>query len=100
MNLEIKEENGVYTGTLTGWIDTAIATELKEAMKPLMDNADKTICLDCSGLEYICSLGLRHLLTLRKESASKGGKLKLTKITDEFRGILTMTGFIKLFDIE
>jgi anti-anti-sigma factor len=99
MNIEIKEQNGSYIGILTGWIDTAAATQFINDMKPLMDNADKPIELDCSGLEYICSLGLRGLLQLKKTSAAKGGSLILTHIGGEVQKILTMTGFIKLFDI-
>ena len=78
MNIEIIEKNGSYFGTLTGWIDTAVATQF---------------------IEDICSLGLRGLLQLKKESAAKGGKLVLTHVEGEVLKILTMTGFIKLFDI-
>ena len=99
MNIEIIEKNGTFIGKLAGWIDTAVATQFLEDMKPLMDHANKNIELDCAQLEYICSLGLRGLLQLKKESAAKGGALVLTHVGGEFQKILTMTGFIKLFDI-
>jgi len=99
MNIEIKEQNGSFIGILSGWIDTAVATQFLEDMKPLMDHADKSIELNCAQLEYICSLGLRGLLQLKKESAAKGGALILTHVEGEIQKILTMTGFIKLFDI-
>ena len=99
MNIEIKEQNGSFIGILSGWIDTAVATQFLEDMKPLMDHADKSIELNCAQLEYICSLGLRGLLQLKKESESKGGTLILTHVEGEIQKILTMTGFIKLFDI-
>jgi anti-anti-sigma factor len=51
-------------------------------------------------LEYICSLALRGLLKLKKLSAAKGGSLVLMNVTGEVQKILTMTGFIKLFDIK
>jgi anti-sigma B factor antagonist len=99
MNIEIKEMNGSYLGILTGWIDTAVATQFLEDLKPLMNKADKSIELNCAQLDYICSLGLRGLLQLKKESAAKGGRLVLTHVDGEVLKILTMTGFIKLFDI-
>ena len=99
MNIDIKEQNGSYTGILTGWIDTAEASQFLEDLKPLMDNADKSIELDCSRLEYICSLGLRGLLQLKKESAAKGGTMVLTHVEGEVEKILRLTGFNKLFDI-
>jgi anti-sigma B factor antagonist len=99
MNIEIKEENGVYTGILSGWLDTNVASEFLEDLKPLEAQAGRSIILDCAALEYICSLGLRGLLKLKKESAAKGGSLVLTNVNDEIRKILTLTGFIKLFNI-
>lgn len=70
-----------------------------EDIQPLMDHADKPIEIDCSELEYICSLGLRGLLKLNKESTVKGGSLLLSNVNGEIQKILTMTGFIKLFRI-
>lgn len=99
MNIEIKERNGSFLGILTGWIDTAVATQFLEDLKPLMNRADKHIELDCGQLEYICSLGLRGLLQLKKESAAKGGSLVLTNVEGEVLKILKMTGFYNLFDI-
>jgi anti-anti-sigma factor len=99
MNIEIKEQNGSYLGILSGWIDTAEATQFLEDMKPLMANAHKSIELDCAKLEYICSLGLRGLLQLKKESAAKGGSVVLTHVEGEVQAILKLTGFNKLLDI-
>ena len=99
MNIEIKEQNGSYIGILTGWIDTAEASQFLEDLKPLMANANKSIELDCAKLEYICSLGLRGLLQLKKEAVAKGGSLILTHVEGEVQKILKLTGFNKLFDI-
>ena len=99
MNIEIKELNGSYYGTLNGWIDTAVATQFLEDLKPLMNNANKSIVIDCEKLEYICSLGLRGLLKLKQETVAKGGNLVLNHVDGEVLKILKMTGFLKLFDI-
>ena len=64
-----------------------------------MANANKRIELDCAKLEYICSLGLRGLLQLKKESAAKGGSMILTHVEGEVQKILTLTGFNRLLDI-
>ena len=100
MNIEIKEQNGTYVGTLSGWLDTNEASQFAEDIKVLEENIDKPIVLDCKNLEYICSLALRSLLKLKKMSAAKGGSLVLKNVAGEVQNILTMTGFIKLFDFE
>jgi anti-anti-sigma factor len=99
MKIDIKEENGVLTGTLEGWLDTNVAAQFNEDIKPLMEQADKKIVLNCEGLQYISSSGLRAFLALRKESAARGGKIVITNINDEIRKVFTMTGFFNLFDI-
>jgi len=100
MNIEIREENGTFLVLLSGWIDTNAASEFTENLNSLMPKASSRIVIDCKELEYICSLGLRSLLTLKKESAAKGGTLILRHVGGEFQKILTMTGFVKLFDFE
>ena len=99
MNIEIKEQLGSYIGILYGWIDTAEASQFLEDLNPLMTNADRSIELDCAKLEYICSLGLRGLLKLQKESAARGGSLILTHVDGEVLKILRLTGFDRLLDI-
>ncbi len=100
MKTQINEQNGTYVVTLTGWLDTNEASQFLEDVKPLEDNIEKYIVIDCKDLEYICSLALRGLLKLKKMSAAKGGTLILKNVAGEVQKILTMTGFIKLFDIQ
>ena len=100
MNIDIKEQNGTYVATLSGWLDTNEASKFLEDIKVLDANIDKSIVIDCKELEYICSLALRGLLKMKKESAAKGGSLVLRNVAGEVEKILTMTGFVKLFDIE
>ena len=98
MNIEIKEQNGTYVGILSGWLDTNEASHFMEDIKVLEENIEKPIVLDCKNLEYICSLALRGLLKLKKESEAKGGSLVLRNVTGEVQNILTLTGLIKVFD--
>lgn len=100
MNTEIKEQNGTYVVTLTGWLDTNEASQFLEDIQPLEEHIEKPIVIDCKDLEYLCSLALRGMLRLKKLSSAKGGSLILKNVTGEVQKILTMTGFIKLFDIK
>lgn len=100
MITEIKEQNGTYLVKLTGWLDTNEASQFLEDIKPLEDYIERAIVIDCKDLEYLCSLALRGMLKLKKMSVAKGGSLILKNVTGEVQKILTMTGFIKLFDIE
>lgn len=100
MTIEIKEENGSVKALLNGRLDTAAAADIAPQFNQLCENADKEITLDFAHLEYISSSGLRLLISLRKESAAKGGKVIIEKINDAIRNVFTMTGFYSLFEIK
>ncbi len=99
VELKILEENGGYRVKWSGRLDTPAAVKAQQEMAPLMANADKVIVLDCEKLEYISSSGLRIFLTLRKETAAKGGKIIIEHINDNLRNVFVMTGFYNMFEI-
>ena len=99
MNVEIIGENGGVKALLSGRLDTAAAVDVAPQFNQLSENADKEIILDFTNLEYISSSGLRLLIGLRKDSAAKGGKVIIEKISDSIRNVFTMTGFYSLFEI-
>ena len=100
MTIEIQEQNGGFTALMSGRLDTPAAVQASKDMQPLMDNADKVITLECTKLDYISSSGLRLFLSLRKETASKGGKVISENINDEIKKVFMMTGFYNLFEIK
>ena len=100
MTIEIQEQNGGFTALMSGRLDTPAAVQASKDMQPLMDNADKVITLDCTKLDYISSSGLRLFLSLRKETASNGGKVIIENINDEIKKVFMMTGFYNLFEIK
>ena len=82
---------------LTGRIDATTANSFEDALNSeLATNPDTPITLDCSGLEYISSMGLRVLLKLRKKS---GQYVKLENVSPAVMSILSMTGFSQLLEV-
>lgn len=97
--IKITEENDGLKATFEGRLDTPTAVKAQKEITPLIENADKTITLDCTNLEYISSSGLRLFLTIRKETSAKGGKVIIENINEEIRKVFMMTGFFNLFEI-
>ena len=87
------------TAIIQGRLDTPAAVKAQQEITPLLENADKEILLDCSRLEYISSSGLRLFLTIRKETAAKGGKVIIQNVSDDIKKVFMMTGFFNLFEI-
>ena len=99
MTFDIREENGIMAVNVSGRLDTPAAVKAQQEIVPLLENANKEIVLDCEKLDYISSSGLRLFLTIRKEAASKGGKVIIENINDEIKKVFMMTGFFNLFEI-
>jgi uncharacterized protein (TIGR02172 family) len=90
-------QNGTLTIKLVGRIDSvnAGATE-KELTETIAREGAGKVTLDCAGLEYISSAGLRVLLKLRKRL----GGLKLIETSPEVYDVFEMTGFTELLDVQ
>lgn len=97
MTLEITERDGIWTGILSGRLDTVSSSQFAVDMMPLLDNADKHIVIDCTNLEYVASSGLRQLLLLRKQTIAMGGDVTLKGTSDSVRQVFTIAGFTSLF---
>lgn len=100
MTLTINENAGIVGGKVEGRLDTAAAVQFAKDMEPLMEKADKPIVLDCSGMEYISSSGLRLFLSLRKATMAKGGSVTLKGMSASVKQVFMITGFNSLFTIE
>ena len=99
MKINIERKEGTVTAELVGRLDTPASQENGNEILALQDEADKTIILECSALEYISSSGLRLFLALRKAATQKGGKVIVQNINDDIRSVFMMTGFLNLFEI-
>ena len=100
MKIEINEKDGGLVAAFEGGLDTPASVKAQQDIATLLKNAEKQITLDCTKLEYISSSGLRLFLTLRKETAAKGGKVVIQNINDEIKKVFMMTGFFNLFEIK
>lgn len=100
MNTKIEEVDGKYIATLHGELDTAAAVEAEEVLKPLYTSEGKDVIIECAGLEYIASSGLRILLSILKGAKACGSKVVMRHVNDDIKNVFKMTGFISLFEFE
>lgn len=99
MNVIISNENGKVKAAVSGRVDTTNAADFQEQMKPLMEIQDPDIELDCSGLEYTSSQGLRVFLMLQKAVTANGGRLVLTDMQPQVKEVFDITGFSNIINI-
>lgn len=77
------------------------------SLKSLEDEVDSidvqlgdVVIVDCKGMTYICSSGLRVFLTFNKNIVAKGGKLIVRNLEPLVKGVFDMSGFSQIFNIE
>ena len=99
--MEINITNSLPTVvTIMGRLDTVNASEFEKSLVPVLSSDMRDIVLDCTGLDYISSSGLRLFLILQKTANAKQGRLRLKGVKPEIKEIFDMTGFSALFEFE
>lgn len=99
--MEINEvsQDGTIMLSISGEID---GTNVDEFENRVSDAADRTssLVLDLGNLEYVSSAGLRVFLTLQKKVKQRGDSVIIKNVNEEVRDIFSVTGFVKLLNIE
>lgn len=85
---------------LNGSFDTLAAEQMEPQIKELEACATKPLTLDCTGLDYIASSGLRVLLRLRKACAANGKQVTLLGVNEHIMEVLKVTHFDAMFQIQ
>ncbi len=90
-------ENGILTICPTGRIDAGNAPDIECEIRRLLKEYDADgFVLDCDGLDYASSAGLRMILRLKNE----GKRIRLINVHSEFYEILETTGFSEIIPVE
>ena len=100
MNTKLEEIDGKFVATLVGELDTLAATEAEEVLKPLYQSSGRDVLIDCKGLEYIASSGLRILLSILKGAKANGSKVIMRDVNDDIMNVFKLTGFNTIFEFE
>lgn len=81
-------------------MDALHLRELESDINALDVNLGDMVVVDCAGMSYICSSGLRVFLSLNKNVTAKGGKLIIRNLEPLVKGVFDMSGFSQIFNIE
>jgi len=99
MDTTIQIQEGKTLVTLNGRIDTTNADRFQQDLAPLMQGDKPDIEMDCSGMEYTSSQGLRMFLMLQKSVMARGGSLMLRNMRPQVREVFDITGFSNIIKI-
>jgi anti-anti-sigma factor len=99
MQITRETQGPVTILALSGQLDATTAAQLETALIDAYDGGTRLFVLECSGLTYISSAGLRILLKVYKQIKPMNGVLALATLQPHIWDIFKLTGFSNIFPI-
>lgn len=99
MDIKIDKQKEKTLVTLNGRIDTTNAEQFQQDIAPLMESDCMDIDIDCSGMTYTSSQGLRIFLLLQKSVMARGGKMVMRSMNPMVKEVFDITGFSNIITI-
>ncbi len=98
MQIEESEEGPVVVVLLRGRLDGVTCRSVDERFGELAARG-RPVVVDCSGLEYVSSAGLRSILVLGKRQRASQVGFTLASPAPAVREIFELSGFHSLFAV-
>ncbi len=99
MEVTINNKDSKTIVELDGRIDTTNAEQFQNDISPLMEGENPDIDIDCTGMTYTSSQGLRIFLMLQKSVMSRGGKMVMRNMNPMVKEVFDITGFSNIITI-
>lgn len=99
MDVQIRQDGNKTLVSLNGRLDTTNANLFQQDIAPLMEGENPDIEIDCAGMEYTSSQGLRLFLMLQKSVIARNGNLVLCNMRPQVREVFDITGFSNIITI-
>lgn len=87
------------TVTVEGQLDAVTSEEFLQKIEQELEGID-AIVIDCAGLEYISSAGLRALIALSNDLGDQDGAITLKNVGEQVSEVLRLTGMHEIFTID
>lgn len=97
LSWSVHRQNSLVTVTLEGDLDLASATELEVVVSPMIAS-DRVVVLDCEGLTFMDSTGLRLLGRLHQAAQAAHHRLLLGRVSEPVRRVLQVAGLVDYFE--
>ena len=99
MDIKITRQENKTMVVLNGRIDTSNAEQFQQDVAPLMEGENPDIDIDCTGMSYTSSQGLRIFLMLQKSVIARKGKMVMRNMNPMVKEVFDITGFTNIITI-
>ena len=93
MDIVTEKKNGALIAKAAGRVDGANARDFEAAVQSAISECDGPVIIDCEGLSYISSAGLRAILLIAKTLCKRQVKFALCSLSEPIAEIFQISGF-------
>ena len=93
MDIVTEKKNGALIAKAAGRVDGANARDFEAAVQSAISECDGPVIIDCEGLSYISSAGLRAILLIAKTLGKRQVKFALCSLSEPIAEIFQISGF-------
>ena len=98
LELEERRAGSAVVVSINGRLDGFGGDDLEARIRTLIEGGDVRLVLDCTGMMYVSSVGLRVLLVSAQQCRKEGGKLVIAALRPACRSTLAVSGFLSIID--
>jgi anti-anti-sigma factor len=99
MELKTHTEENALVVAVAGKMDAITAPVYVERLMEELDRGTLRLVVDCAGLEYVSSAGLRAILTISKELRRRGGVQAYCALREQVKEVFAISGFDTIIPI-
>ncbi len=99
MRIVENRKGSVLVVSVTERVDSVTSPELERHLAGLVQAGERTVLVNCGGLSYISSAGLRVFLSTAKKLRAAGGKFLLCSLGGMVKEVFQMSGFYDILSI-
>lgn len=98
MNIGEEKAGSVLVVSIEGRVDGLAAPDLEKRIATGVERGDVRVLLDCGGMEYVSSAGLRAFLTSARKCQQSGGQLLICALQPDCKSVIEASGFDTIID--
>ncbi|MFM1885794.1 MAG: hypothetical protein RL026_951 [Pseudomonadota bacterium] len=98
MNVTLDNAGTTTIATLVGRLDFGAAAGLQQQLEQAVAAKPKALVVDCAGLEYVSSAGLRVFLVAARAAKAAGVGFAACALSPSVREVFEVSGFSRIID--
>lgn len=99
MEFSTEYRDGALIARVGGRIDGANADDFEMAMQTGIRNFEGPFIIDCEGLSYISSVGMRAILAIAKTLGERNAKFAICSLSEPIAELFRISGFGQIMSI-